>query len=49
MRSNDTFENYLMTILVQQLEHLSNPKADIYDIESYDQKSLVKYLTYIWK
>ncbi len=33
----------------QQLDNLINTKSSVYDVESYDQKSLLKYLLSLWK
>ena len=45
----DEFKLYLIKVLSQQLDNLFSTKATVYDIESYDQKSLLKYLLVLWK
>jgi hypothetical protein len=45
----DDFKTYLTSVLGQQLDNLMNTKSVIYDIESFDQKSLIKFLQTLWK
>ena len=47
--SLDDFKMYLTNVLSQQLENLQNAKSITYDIESFDQKNLLKYLLSLWK
>lgn len=45
----DDYKLYLTNVLTQQLDGLINSKANVYDIETYDEKKLFNYMLALWK